>query len=519
MNLLKSVVTVGGLTLVSRVLGFVRDIMIAALMGVGTVADAWAVAFRFPNLFRRLFGEGAFNSAFVPIYAKRYEGEGEASADRFAEAILSVLLTILLGVTAIIQIAMPWIMVVYAPGFVSDPAKLELATQLTIVAFPYLIFMSLSALYAGILNTHGRFGWATAVQALLNVGLIIAMLLVWTISAPAMGSSLWGWGLAWGVAASGAAQFVFLVLACARDGIVLRLHRPRLTPDVKHLFALAVPGIIAGGVSQISIFVATVVASLQDGAPAILYYADRVYQFPLGIIGVAMGVVLLPSLSRHLRGERLDLARYWQNRGIELSMLLTLPAAVALVTISQPIVVALFERGAFTREDSVAVANVLIAFGFGLPAFILNKVLTPAYFAREDTATPMRFAVVTLAMDVAMSVGFFFLVGVAGIAIGTSVAAWINVVLLWATLRKRGHVEVDDRLRERMPRIAAASLAMGAGLLALEWGLAPVIGTGALAPFLLLGALCGAGLGIYVICALAIRAATIGELRQALLRG
>ncbi len=519
MSILRNAVTVGGWVLVSRVLGFARDIVIADRIGTGWVADAWAVAFRFPNLFRRLFGEGAFNAAFVPQYAKRLEGEGEAAARRLAEEILSVALPVLLGVTAIGMLAMPWIMVVYAAGFADDPAKFGLATALTQIAWPYLLFMSLVALYAGVLNTHGRFAAATAVQSILNVALIVSTVAAWAILSPPLESPAWGYALAIGVAVAGAAQFLFLVWAQGwRGGI--RLLRPGLSPDSRRVFRLMVPGIVAGGVSQISIFVATIVATFEDGGAAVLYFADRIYQFPLGIVGVAMGVVLLPAISRHLKGGRPDLATYWQNRGIELSALLTLPAAVALVTISVPISIALFERGAFTRESSLLVGWVLIAFGVGLPAFILNKVLTPGFFAREDTATPMRFAIAALVIDLVLAVSLFFALrpfglGVLGIAVGTAAGAWIYAALLGFTLRARGHLDFDARLASRLVRIALASLVMGAVLLGLEaalwsWFDAPSTGRRLLA----LAILCGAGLAAYGVAAFALKAVTLAELKE-----
>lgn len=519
MNLVKGVATVGGLTLVSRILGFARDMVLAAVIGTGPVADAWAVAFRFPNLFRRLFGEGAFNAAFVPLYAAKLHANGESEARKFAETVLSVLIVGLLALTALAELTMPLIMHAYAPGFADDPAKFAITTDFTRVAFPYLLFVSLVALYAGVLNTHGHFAAAAGVQALLNVVLMIALGVVWLSDKPAIGDGAWGYALVWGVAVAGLVQFLFLIRAAARSGMRLSLPRPRLTPDVRRLFVLALPGVVAGGVSQISLFIATVVASLQDGAPAILYYADRIYQFPLGIVGVALGIVLLPALSRHLRTDRLDLAQHWQNRSLELAMLLTLPAAVALLTISAPIAVTLFERGAFDHAASMQVATVLIAFGAGLPAFILNKVLTPAYFAREDTATPMRFAVGTLVLDVTLSVSLFFVLGVLGIAIGTSVAAWANVALLAWTLHQRGHFSLDPRARARLPRIAAASLAMGVVLLLLNQllGAAFVGDSDSLKALALMG-LCVGGLAAYAVLAFIFRATTLGDLK-AQLRG
>ena len=518
MSLLRGAFTVGGWTLVSRVLGFARDMVIARAIGTGWVADAWAVAFRFPNLFRRLLGEGALNSAFVPMYAKRLEGEGKASADRLAEEIQSVVLPILMAISALAMLAMPAIMTVYAPGFADDPAKLGLATDMTKIAFPYLMFMSMVALYSGVLNTHGKYAAATAAQSLLNVTLLAAALIAQWLYQPEPGSPLWGLALAWGCAVAGAAQFIFLIVMLARAGIHLRLRAPRLSPDAKRMFLLMVPGIVAGGVSQISIFVSTVVATLQEGGPSILYFADRIYQLPLGIVGTAMGVVLLPTLARHLRGGRADLALYWQNRGVELAMLLTLPATAALLTISREISIALFEGGAFSRASSEAVGLVLIAFGAGLPAFIINKVLNPGFFAREDTATPMKFAVATLAIDLALAVALFFVLGVVGIAIGTAVAAWINCALLWTTLHRRGHFALDPRAKDRLWRIAAASLVMGAALFALKLGLAGWFDRSSGARLAALAALCLTGLVVYAGAALALKATSLGDLKEQLRR-
>jgi putative peptidoglycan lipid II flippase len=517
MSLVKGVATVGSLTFVSRILGFARDIILAAVLGTGAVADAWAVAFRFPNLFRRLFGEGAFNAAFVPLYAGKRHDHGERSALRFAEDVLSVLSVALLVLTLVAEMTMPWIMQVYAIGFVDDPVKFDLTTEFTQIAFPYLIFISLVALYAGILNTSGKFAAAAGVQALLNVILMTALGIAWLVWRPQSDSAQWGVALVWGVAVAGVAQFLFLLYFAWRSRFSLRLRLPRLTPGVRHFVKLAWPGVVAGGVSQISLFIATVVASLQDGAPAILYYADRVYQFPLSIVGVALGIVLLPTLATHLRGDRVDLAQHWQNRGLEVAMLLTFPAAVALVVISFPIAATLFERGAFDRAATLQVANVLMAFGVGLPAFILNKVLTPAFFARHDTATPMRYAVIALVLDVALSVSLFFALGVIGIAIATSIAAWLNAGLLWITLSRRNHFTLDPRSRERIPRIALASLGMGALLFLAMQFLGSAFDGGDTSKALALAALCIGGFIAYAGLALLLRATTVSEMRAQLM--
>ncbi|HDL16512.1 MAG TPA: murein biosynthesis integral membrane protein MurJ, partial [Rhizobiales bacterium] len=387
MKLYRSFATVGAMTMVSRVLGFVRDIFIASVLGTGMVADAFFVAFRFPNLFRRLFAEGAFNSAFVPLFSKKVEGDGARAARQFANEALSGLVAVLLLVTAIAEISMPWLMYAIAPGFTGNPEKFDLAVLLTRIAFPYLLFVSVVALFSGMLNALHRFAVAAFAPVLLNVVLISVMA---GVSWAGFGNTPEaGEALAWGVALGGVAQLLVLVFWARRAGIGLRLQRPRMTPGVRRLVTLGIPGVIAGGITQVNLLIGTIIASMQDSAVSWLYYADRIYQLPLGLVGIAIGVVLLPDLSRKLRASDGDGALHSQNRSLELSLLLTLPAAVALMVMPYPIIQVLFERGAFSEADTVATATALAAFAAGLPAFVLVKVFSPGFFAREDTRTPM----------------------------------------------------------------------------------------------------------------------------------
>ncbi len=470
MSLLKNFATVGAATATSRVLGFVRDIFIAAALGTGPVADAFFVAFRFPNLFRRLFAEGAFNSAFVPLFAKALEGEGENAGRRFGEEALAALLTALLIFTALAEIAMPVLMLVLAPGFVSDPEKFDLAVVLTRIAFPYLALVSLVAFYSGVLNACGRFAAAAFAPALLNVVFIAALVLVLWLGyadSPAAGVVL-----AWATLVGGVAQLVVVCVASARVRMVFRLRVPRLTAGVRRLWALAVPGILAGGIIQINIVIGTMIASLAPGAVSYLYYADRIYQLPLGIVGIAIGIVLLPDLSRQLRAERMDIVDHLQNRSLEFAMALTLPAAVALVVMPKAIISVLFERASFVAADTDATAAALAAFAIGLPSFVLVKVFSPGFFAREDTRTPMIFAGVSVAVNVALSLMLFPFFAHIGIAVATSVAGWVNAGLLAGTLWKRGQFAFDAVVKRRLPLFAAASLAMGLCLSAAQWLLA-----------------------------------------------
>lgn len=482
MKLYKAFATVGGLTMVSRLLGFVRDILIASALGSGAIADAFFVAFRFPNLFRRLFGEGAFNSAFVPLFAKRLEGEGEAAAKTFAEEAMAGLLLVLAALSAVAMVAMPWLMMLLAPGFVTDPAKYDLAVDLTQIAFPYLTCMSLVALLSGVLNSMHRFWAAAAAPILLNVILIAAIALAIALGYSRRPEA--GYVLAGGVLAAGIAQLAMLWIAVRRAGLCLRLVRPRYSDGVKRLVQLGIPGLVSGGITQINIVVGTVIASLQAGAVSYLYYADRLYQLPLGIVGVAIGVVLLPDLSRRLRAGDQHAALDSQNRSLEFALMLTLPAAVALAVIAEPIIQVLFQRGAFTAADTTRTAAALAAFAFGLPAFVLIKVFQPAFFAREDTATPMRYAAVNMAVNVVGSIGLFFLFDAlgymahVGIALATTVAAWINAGMLWLKLVRNGDFVADRRLARNLPLIVLASGLMALSIWAATGWLMPWLDAG-----------------------------------------
>ena len=510
MALVRSIATVGGYTGISRILGFVRDVLIAAVVGTGPVADAFFVAFRLPNLFRRLFAEGAFNAAFVPLFARHLEQNGAAAAKRFAEQSLSILLFTLLTFTALAMAAMPWFMYLLAPGFAETPEKFDLAVALSRITFPYLLFMALVALLSGVLNSLYRFSAAAAAPILLNVFFIAALLFIVPHSTQP------GQVMAWTVAAAGLAQFLLLMVAAARAGMALRLPWPRMTRGVRRLLKLMVPGVLSAGALQVNIMIGTIIASMQAGAVSYLYYADRVYQLPLGLIGIAFGVVLLPELSRKLRSGAEAAATATLNRGLELALLLTLPAAVALMVIPWPIVVVLFERGAFDRAASDATALALAAFAFGVPAYVLVKILQPAFFAREDTVTPLRIALASIVTNIVLSLILFWPLRHVGIALATAIAAWLNAALLGLTLRRRGLFALDQRIKGRLPRIALASLVMGAGLWFGLDHLRPWFDTGVVEGIVALCALVGGGLALYGLCAFGLRAVRPEELRRLL---
>ena len=463
MSLLRSAATVGGYTSLSRILGFVRDQLVAFTLGTGWVAEAFFVAQRFPNMFRALFAEGAFNSAFVPLFARKAEGEGDDAAYGFALEVFAALLAWMTVFTAAAMIAMPWVIYLIAPGFTGSPEKIELATQLTRICFPYLLFMSLTALQGGVLNSLNRFTAAAAAPILLNLVMIASNVVVWALGTGNTPAT--GYIFAIGVSLSGVAQYALLAIACRRAGMPLVPSFPRLTPDVKRVVKRSVPGIVSGGIMQINLLIATMIATRLDHAVAYLYYADRLYQLPLGVIGVAIGVVLLPTLSRKLRAGDLRGAIESKNRALEISMFLTLPAAAALFTISGPILHTVFEHGAFHAGDTAAVTPAVMAFATGLPAFALTKVFQPAFYAREDTATPMRFAIYSVIVNIVASLVLSQFFGHVGIAMGTSLAAWTNAIQLYLRLRNNGLFIFDESARRRLPLMVLSATVMAELLL------------------------------------------------------
>ena len=463
-RLIRGFLSVGAWTLASRVVGLVRDLMIAAYLGAGPVAEAYNVAFRLPNMFRRFFAEGAFNTAFVPMFAKRLEAGEDPRA--FAEEAFSGLFTVVLVVSVIAHFTMPWLVFALAAGFVGDE-RFDLAVTYGRICFPYILFISLTALLSGLLNAGGRFVAAAAAPVLMNVILIAAMLL----------ADLNGWdmggAMAWSTPVSGIAQFLTVWWAAKRMGFPLRLRWPSLSPEMKRLVAIATPAVMAGGVVQLNLIVGQQVGSFFDGAVAWLTYADRLYQVPLGVVGIAIGIVLLPDISRRLKAGDTGGGRHAYNRATEFALFLTVPAAVALVVAASPVIWVLFKRGAFLASDVGPTALALAIYGVGLPAFVLQKVLQPLYFAREDTKSPFRFALWSMAVNAVLALGLAPLIGFSAAALGTTVAGWTMAWQLWRGTRAYGEAAAfDDRLRHRLPRIVAASAVMGVAL----WGVMAGLG-------------------------------------------
>ena len=493
MNLLRAITTVGGYTMLSRVFGFVRDILIAAVLGAGSVADAFFVAFRFPNLFRRLFAEGAFAAAFVPIFSSSLEQEGREKAREFADHAFAALFVTLALFVALMELAMPWAMWLLAPGFNEVEGKMEMATEMSRIAFPYLLFISLVSLQSGVLNSLGRFAAAAAAPVLLNLVLIAALLAFRdTLETP-------GHVLSWGVFAAGVVQFIWLILHCKSAEFPIRLVRPRLSHKVRLLGRRILPVMFGASLYQINLLIGTILATLiADGAVSYLYYADRVTQLPLGVVGVAVGTALLPTLSRQLAAGDDAVAANSQNRGLEFALLLTLPATAALLVIALPIVTVLFERGAFGRAETQATADALMAYSTGLPAYVLIRVLAPGFFAREDTSTPVRIAAVVMVLNIILNLIFMQVWGHVGIALASSVAAWANAAALATVLKRRGHLIIDDRLANRGPKIALASAVMAASLFVGERLVSPACAAPCVANTLALAVLIIGSMVLYV---------------------
>lgn len=463
-RLVSGFLTVGVWTLLSRVLGFVRDATIVALLGTGPLYEAYVVAFRLPNMFRRFFAEGAFNTAFVPLFSKKVEAEDGPL--EFAQDAFSGLATILIGLTLLAQIFMPWLIYAIASGFAGQE-KFDIAVQFARIAFPYILFISLAALLSGVLNATGRFAAAAAAPVLLNILFISAVVI-----AVLIGGSVADW-LIWAIPVAGVAQLALVWVAASRAGFRLTFRWPRMTNDLKRLALIATPAALAGGVVQINLVVGQQVASYYDRAVSWLYNADRLYQLPLGVVGIAIGIVLLPDLSRRLRAGDGEGGRAALTRAGELALALTIPASVALIVIPTPLVSVLFERGLVTATDTQATALAVAIYGLGLPAFVMQKVLQPLYFAREDTKTPFYFALGAMVVNAAIAIGLAPFIGWIASAVAATVAGWVMSVQLFFGVRKMGDdARFAPSFLPRIARITLASLLMGVVL----WGASIMLG-------------------------------------------
>lgn len=509
-RMISGIFTVGVWTLLSRVMGFIRDALILSYLGTGPAYQAFVVAFRLPNMFRRFFAEGAFNLAFVPMFSKRLASDDQPNA--FANEAFSGLATILIALTVLAQVCMPWLIYAIASGF-AGTETFDLSVQFGRIAFPYILFISLAALASGVLNASGRFAAAAAAPVLLNVLLVCAILFA------ANGGYDVANALIWMIPFAGFAQLTLVWIPAKRSGMTLRLQRPRFTPDMKHLVKIAIPAAMAGGVMQINLLVGQQVASYFDRAVGWLFAADRLYQLPLGVVGIAVGIVLLPDLSRRLQtGDEIG-ARDAFSRATEISLALTIPASIALMVIPLPLVTVLFERGALTTDDSAAIAVAVAIYGLGLPAFVLQKTLQPLFYAREDTKSPFRFALVAMAVNAVLAFGLAPFIGWLAPAIATTFAGWIMVLCLALGTRPMGDVaRFDAQLKRRIWRICLASAGMGAVLWSASASMSTFLGMPGWR-YLALAILVGIGMTMYFAFAHLLGAIRISELKSALRKG
>ena len=453
MNLIKSTGTFSFFTIISRLLGYVRDILIAVFLGTGPLVDAFFVAFKIPNTFRRLFSEGAFNAAFVPSYSSLLDKKKEAQI--FANNIFNLLIVGLLFLVLIIEILMPLFVFLIAPGFESDSQKMELAITLTRITFPFLMFISLASFFSAILNSHNKFAVASATPIILNILLITVLLLGKILNDQLV------YYLSYAVTLSGILQFIFLYL------FVKKYFSPKLKlyikidSRVKKFFRKLVPSIFSSGVTQINILVGTIIASFQASAVSYLYYADRIYQINLAIAGIAIGTIILPQLSKHVKNNKKEKIDLIQNKALELSLFLSIPAAIALLIASEEIISSLFGYGSFDQESAKNSGRALFYFAIGLPAFSLIKVFSAFFFARHNTKIPFYVSLITILLNIFISIAFFKEVGFLIIPIATTISSWVNAILLFVFLKMNNLFSFNLIFIVRFIKILIASALMG----------------------------------------------------------
>lgn len=463
MSLIKSITTVGGFTLVSRIVGFVRDILIARFLGASMMADAFFVALRFPNLFRSLFAEGTLNVAFVPLFAGELHSGGKKRALIFARSAFSFLFYVLLIFTVFMEIFMPAFMFILAPGFENIDGKLELTTHLSRITFPFLLCVSLVSLLSGVLNSVGRFWAAAFTPTLLNLMMIGSLFII----TPFIHSNFApAYALAIGVCLAGFIELIFLLYHVKKAGLLFGLIGPikalfHLSNRIKLLLKKMAPGVLGSGVYQINLFLDTLFVSFVGaGAISWLNYAHHLFQLPIGIIGVAIGTALLPILSKHIKAGEKEQANTQLNRGLEVSFAMSLASMVGLVLLAHPIIAVLFERGAFTITDTQQTAKALVVFAFGLPAYMMTKALSPFFYARSDTTTPVKIAIVGVILNAVLALALMKPLGFAGIALATTITVWVNACQYIWRLKRQGEFKLDDLFIYRLRRIVLSGALM-----------------------------------------------------------
>ena len=454
MNLVKSTGTFGFYTIISRLLGYLRDILIAIFLGTSLLADAFFVAFRIPNTFRRLFAEGTFNAAFVPSYTSELV-KGKKKSNIFANKIFNLLFLALLFLVLVAEIFMPMVVNLIAPGFVEDSEKIKIAIDLTRITFPFLMFVSLSSFFGGILNSHNKFAAASAAPIILNI-IMIGIL----FSGKYLGDEL-VYYLSYGVSIAGLIQLIFLYKFVRKFFFIKINFKFNIDKKVKNFFKKLLPSIFSSGVTQINILVGTIIASFQTSAVSYLYYADRIYQINLAIAGIAIGVVVLPQLSKHVYLKKKNKVLKIQNKALELSMFLSLPASVALFVGSEEIISALFGYGSFSNEAVLNSAKALYYFGLGLPAFAFIKVFSTFFFANNDTKTPFYISLISVIINIFISLHYFKSIGFIIIPIATSISSWFNSIVLFIYLKNRDLFKFNNLFVISFIKILLASIFMG----------------------------------------------------------
>lgn len=510
---MKAMATVAGLTGVSRILGFARDILTAAILGAGPVADAFFVALKLPNFFRRVTAEGAFSVAFVPLYSGLMESKEEGQPARFASNAFSIMMLFLVPFTVLAIIAMPLIVDVIAPGFGDDPERYNLAVELSRITFPYLLLMSLTSLLGGILNAHDRFAPFASAPILFNLSLIIGLVCFTPFVETA------GHGLSYGIALAGVAQFLWLVYFIRRLKIRIELKIPEFTPNIKKLFRLMGPGVLGAGVVHINLFADMIIASLlASGSISYLYYADRLNQLPLGMVGIAVGTALLPMLSKAIAaGDKGETQKLF-NRALEICMVLALPAAVALFVIPETLMSALFQRGEFTAADSQMAAKVLMGYAVGLPAYIAVKVFSTAYWSQQDTMSPVKIAIFTTLLNIALALLLIGPFGVAGISLATGLVAWFQLGFLYRGLQKHDALRFDARFKTAIIKIIFSCAIMSITLLVADKYVSGVMPEGEFGRIVSLITLVVLGLIVYAASVITTGAVKVSDLKRYLLK-
>jgi len=454
MNLIASTSTFGFFTLISRILGYVRDILIAIFLGTSFFADAFFVAFRLPNTFRRLFAEGTFNAAFIPSYASELAVNKER-ADHFAKNIFNLLFLILLILVLISEIFMPQLIFLIAPGFYKDPEKLKLAVDLSRITFPFLFFICIASFFGAILNSYNKFAAAAAAPIILNVILIGSLFFSQWLNISDVLT------LSYAVSFAGFLQLLILLFFVRKNFKPILSIKIKLDKQIKFFFRKLLPSIFSSGVTQINILVGTIIASFQAGAVSYLYYADRVYQINLAVAGIAVGTVMLPELSKHVKNNNSDEINNLQNRALELCLFLSIPAATALVLASEEIITSLFGYGSFNSDSVTNTALALTFFAFGVPAFSILKIFSNYFFARNDTKTPFYLSVISVILNILISVSFFNKLGFVIIPIATSISSWINVFFHYYFIKKRNLYNFDKTFIYKFPRMILSVVVMG----------------------------------------------------------